>query len=962
MTVPDGFHVTLFAGEPDVVKPIAMTTDDRGRLWVVESHSYPNWLPAGKQGRDRILIFEDKKGSGHFDSCKVFLDQGTNLSGIAVGFDGVWLCATPYLLFIPVRPGEDKPAGPPQILLDGWSLQAKHNVFNSLTWGPDGWLYGCNGIMATSHLGRPGTPDSQRVPFNCGVWRFHPTRQTFEVFAWGTTNPWGLDFDDYGEIFITNCVIKHLFHVPQGAHFVRMYGQDLNPNCYGLMESCADHIHWAGGDWTTSRGGQGAHDEPGGGHAHAGALVYLGGSWPSVYRNHVLMCNIHGNRINQDVLQRSGSGYVAHHGLDFLKANDSWFRGLALQAAADGGVFVSDWNDTGECHNYDKIHAASGRIYKVTYGKPPVSSVDLSQLRDEQLVDLHAHSNEWLGRHARRLMQERAQTGKLARTVRPLLLQKLANTVEPTSQLRTLWTLHTIGGLDEKTLLGLLDNRGDSARSWAVRLLLDNGQPTESAANQLAQHARPEKSPQVRLALASGLQRLPLSQRWPIAEALAAHGEDAGDPNLPLMLWYGIEPLAPADPARAADLLSRSRLPLIRQHLARRLVSVSHGMDALVHLLSHSEGETQKDVLRGMSEALLGQRNVTPPQGWSAVSRQLAASKEAEVGEKAALLSVIFGDRDALASLRKKVTDTTASVPARQTALQSLVESRALDLLPLLRDLLADPALRGAALRGLSAYKDPGTPAMILRYYSSFTDAEKADAIATLASRPAYALALLEAMEKGTVARRDVSAFTARQLLSFKDPRVTERLNKVWGTIRTSDPNKAALLRRYLSLVPPDALKKADRSHGRAVFTQTCASCHTLFDAGGKIGPDLTGSQRTNPEYILSKVLDPNAVVAKDYQVWILTTTDGRTVSGILKSETDKTLTVQTQNEVLRLAKSDIEERHQTPASMMPEGQLTPLSDAEIRDLIAYLAGSHQVPLPPSPVSPPVGNDKKDRK
>ncbi len=196
-----------------------MTLDDRGRLWVVESHSYPNWLPEGKQGRDRVLIFEDKKGTGHFDSCKVFWDKGTNLSGIAVGFGGVWLCATPYLLFIPMHTGEDKPAGPPKVVLDGWSLQAKHNVFNTLVWGPDGFLYGCNGIMATSNIGRPGTPMEQRVALNCGVWRYHPVKETFESFAWGTTNPWGLDFDDYGEMFITNCVIKHLFHVVPGAHF-----------------------------------------------------------------------------------------------------------------------------------------------------------------------------------------------------------------------------------------------------------------------------------------------------------------------------------------------------------------------------------------------------------------------------------------------------------------------------------------------------------------------------------------------------------------------------------------------------------------------------------------------------------------------------------------------------------------------------------------------------------------------
>src|SRR5262249_12692474 len=150
------------------------------------------------------------------------------------------------------------------------------NVFNGLIWGPDGWLYGCNGILSNSRIGAPGTPPERRVAMNCGVWRYHPTKKRVEVVASGTTKPCGLDVDQYGEIFITNCVIKHLFHMIPGGHYERMFGQDLQANCYGLLPSCADHIHWGGGEWTSSRGGQGTHDAPGGGHAHAGALIYLG--------------------------------------------------------------------------------------------------------------------------------------------------------------------------------------------------------------------------------------------------------------------------------------------------------------------------------------------------------------------------------------------------------------------------------------------------------------------------------------------------------------------------------------------------------------------------------------------------------------------------------------------------------------------------------------------------------------
>jgi putative membrane-bound dehydrogenase-like protein len=942
MTLPDGFHVELVAGEPQLVKPIAMTTDDRGRLWVVESHSYPNWITDGKPGEDRVLIFEDN-GKGQYKS-KVFLDHGTNLSGIALGFGGVWLCASPDLLFIPIDAAKDAPAGPPRVVLDGWSLKAKHNVFNSLTWGPDGWLYGCNGILDTSFVGKPDTPKDKRVPLNCGVWRYHPTREVFEPFAWGTTNPWGLDFDDRGEAFVTNCVIEHVFHFVQGGHYRRMYGQDLNPHVYGLMQTCADHIHWAGGDWTKSRGGIGAHDEAGGGHAHAGALIYLGDSWPDSYRGHIFMCNIHGNRLNQDYFERKGSGYVARHGKDFLMAHDENFRGLVLQAADDGGVFVADWHDTGECHNYDQ-RQEWGRVFKVTYGEAKQAAFDLAKLSDEELVKLQLHKDEWHVRHARRLLQEHAHDGKLGADVKPALRKMLDEQKDVTRQLRALWALYAIGGLGEKDLLAMLDHPQEDVRGWAVRLLVDDGKAPEAAVTKFEKMAKGEKSASVRLALASALQRLPKDRSWPVVVALASHGEDAADPNIPLMVWYGAEPLVPDDPQVAALLFPRCHLPIVRQYLARRLAEIGgKALAEVVRWLSLSDAVVRLDILRGMCEALQGRSGLSEPEGWTKTRNDLADSNVPEIREKARLLSVLFGDVNEIAALRKKVADAEGYEPGRRAALQTLVEAKAADV-PLLRDLLGDKALRGPALRALAGFNDPAIPALILKHYADFTEADKADAVNTLASRPAYAMALLGAMEKGQVQRRDLSAFTARQLLALNDKALTEKLTKVWGAVRKPQ-DKSAQMNRYLSVVPPDALKKADRALGRQLFAKTCATCHTLFGEGAKIGPDLTGSQRVNPEYVLSKVLDPSAVVAQDYQVTVITTKGGRTLTGLVKEEDDKTLVLQTQNEQIRVTKADIDERKKSPVSMMPEGLLAPLSDVEVRDLIAYLAGADQVPLP----------------
>jgi putative membrane-bound dehydrogenase-like protein len=262
MRVPEGLSVSLFAAEPDVRQPIAFCIDDRGRLWV----SYPKWSPAGK---DRISVFEDTDGDGKFDKKTIFYDKLNYVSGVRVGFGGVWVTSAPHLLFIPDKDGDDIPDDTPEIHLDGWGTTGVHNIVNSLNWGPDGWLYGCNGITAPSKVGRPGTPEKERIEMNCGIWRYHPTRQIFELHAEGTTNPWGLDYDERGQFFMSNNVLPHLFHVIQGAHYIRMFGNDFNPYVYGQIGTIADHLHWGGGEWTTSRGGEGAHGVAGGGHSHS---------------------------------------------------------------------------------------------------------------------------------------------------------------------------------------------------------------------------------------------------------------------------------------------------------------------------------------------------------------------------------------------------------------------------------------------------------------------------------------------------------------------------------------------------------------------------------------------------------------------------------------------------------------------------------------------------------------------
>jgi putative membrane-bound dehydrogenase-like protein len=956
MSLPPSFRATLFAGEPDVVQPIAFTFDDRGRLWVVECYSYPNWTKDGA-GHDRVLIFEDTKGEGRFDKRTVFWDKGANLSGIQVGFSGVWLCSTPNLLFIPVKNGDDSPAGPPEIVLDGWNLkEAGHNVFNGLEWGPDGWLYGCNGIQSKSLVGKPGTPDKDRVAINCGVWRYHPTRKVFEAYAHGTTNPWGLDWDDYGELFITNCVIDHIFHVVPNGHYERMYGQDFNPHAYGLMKGCCDHRHWAGGPWQAGRANP-ENSDFGGGHAHAGLMIYLGDNFPPEYRNSAFMCNIHGNRVNRDPLERVGSGYVAHHGKDFLLANDAWFRGLGVHSGPDGGVYVSDWCDTGECHNADRVDRTNGRIYKVVYGTPKPWHGDLAKLSDAELVKLQTHPNDWFVRHARRLLQERAASGKLNKDeLTPLqtLLDDLKADVR--HRLRALWALQSTGALSAAATLRLAKSPAMPLAVWAVRLYFDVHRvpffPPSSA--DVTESPKDLQRPEVQLSFASGLQWVSPRERVGDIEFLLGAVSDRADFNLKQMAWLAIEPLVADQPGWAILQLNQSDSRWVRECIARRMALLTRrsgdkvtGLDVLSGWLTSSDDSTrQADVLAGIQAAFLGRRTAPMPTGWAVVYHKLLASRSSVVSERARQLAVLFGDEQALSEVRGLVTEATVPTDARRAALRTLQQRQRPDLVPVLHRLLADRELRGQAIAALAAFDDPATPAQVIQHYPSFTDTEKAAAIATLSARPSYARALLDAVEKGVIPPRDVSAHAVRQLQGLKDPALTARAAKVWGSVKATSEEKKIQIARYKSMLTPVVLNAADRSAGRAVFAKSCASCHRLFDDGGKIGPELTGSQRANLDYILENIVDPNALVPREYRVTRFMLTSGRSVDGIVVKEDTAAVTIQTPTEQIVVPKGEIAERDASEISLMPEGLLAPLTREQVRDLIAYLGNSKQVPLP----------------
>lgn len=992
MVVPEGFKVTLVASEPDVIQPVSYCFDDRGRLFVAEALNYGEWQATGS---DRIIILEDKDGDGRAETRKVFFEGLNYVTGIEFGFGGVWVMSVPNLYFIPDRNGDDVPDSEPEVMFDGFGYkESRHNLANGFTWGPDGWLYFGHGRTSPSDVGRPDTPREQRIHCDGGVCRIHPTRLEFENFADGTTNPWGVDFDDYGQCFVSNCVNPHLFHVIQGAHYEPWRNRPSSLYAYERIATIADHLHYPSDQPKAMRGETQETLAMGGGHAHCGTLIYLGGTFPERYRNSVFMCNVHGRRINNDILKRSGPSYVASHGPDFMISGDPWFMGVTLKTGPDGSVYVSDWSDTGECHTY-KPDRRSGRIYKISYDGPLAAASELklnlpdvlknaegspqtslSELSDVDLAKLQLHPNDWYVRHSRRLLQERSSEKQLDRDATHKLLNEMLarKDLSVDRRLRAFWALYVTQAFRRVDLLEYLNDHHEHIRAWTIQLLdtpLTTGaepefigrnrfrRPEEKVpklpnAEHFVRLARDEKSPLVRLYLAAALQRMEVSgrYRWELAKALLDTTTKADDQNLQLMLWYGIEPLVETNYERFLKLTAGSYLAKIREFGARRFVEHALSQSKVLPLdpvrdrLSDTDDTTRRDILRGMREALRGRKKVTGPTNWSLAYTKLKRSDNPEVRELALSIAVQFGDQEAISDLRLIVMSTTATAKERSAALDSLVGLAQPDLPPLLHGLLEDKNLRRAAIRGLASAPHAETPGKLIALYGEFNPEEKQDAVSTLTSRKEFAFVLLDAIEKKVVPRADVSAYAARQLHALGDSKLSERLRQVWGDVRDSTPDKQQLIAKYKSQLTANALKNADLSNGRLLYKKSCQQCHKLFGEGNSIGPDLTGSNRANLDYILGNVIDPSAEISRDFRMSIVVTNEGRVLTGTQVETTPTRITLQTATERVVLDRADIEEIKESPLSMMPEGQLTPLSKDDVRDLIGYLATTKQVPLP----------------
>jgi putative membrane-bound dehydrogenase-like protein len=968
MTVPSGLEVRLIASEPTVRQPVAIEFDDRGRLWVVQYLQYPNPEglervevdrysrtkydripdppPNGPKGTDQVTILLDSDGDGIADGARDFV-SGLNLaSGLAFGYDGVFILQTPYLLFYPDRDHNDVPDSDPEVCLTGFGMEDAHSVANSLTWGPDGWLYGLQGSTVTARI--------RGIEFQQGIWRYHPKTKAFELFSEGGGNMWGLDFDPEGQLLAsTNFGPYIMIHGVQGAYYWKSFGKhgDLhNPFTYGYFE----HV---------------THHNAAGGHVAVGGIIYQGGTLPEAYHGKYIHANLLSHTVQWSDVNPLGATFETQLKGDFLNSNDTWFAPSDMTTGPDGAIYVCDWHDARMAHpdpdaSWDRTN---GRIYRIAAtGTNTAPDFDLRTKSNAELVALLDSENTWYARRARVLLSAR-DTGDVAAA----LTSGISGNSNRKSALEHLWTAYATGHLDATALTALLDHPDYAFRLWAVRLLGDQIPVADATAQAIQTHAAKESDIRVKAQIASTAKRMEGPGAISTIAALLRSSQDTDDLFLPLLAWWAVEAHAETA-AHEYPALTQTRGALtdtfLLPRLVRRLVAEGNPAwdDQCAALLAENHDAQQT---RSLLEALqLGLADRAGGAGGNASSGLYdeyseTAADDDDVKKSIAPLSASLAgfviarweqapDDPVLLVLATEL----AHEPARVHALRTMREAGAPEDLrvqllgsaarvvgnAIVPELLAIATtddtvpVRQAALNALRRFDDPALGASLAHAYPYMPAALQTAAREVLLSRAAWTREFLNLVDTGLVAPDTVPVTELRRVAQHEDPTLDELVKKHWGNVRGGTPE--ALLAEMRRLNNDVRAKPGDPAAGKAVFTATCAQCHAIFGEGHAVGPDLTQSNRMDTDYLLVSLVNPNLVVRKEYMQFLVETKDGGYYNGIVAERSPGNITLLNANETkTEIATGDIEEIREAGLSLMPEGILSALTPDDVRNLFSYL-------------------------
>lgn len=930
MTVPEGFKVELVASEPDLVNPIGMTFDEKGRVWVTESLEYPR-RQAGP-GKDRVKILEDTDGDGKADKVTIFA-EGLNIpSGIAVGHGGVWVANAPDLLFMQDTDGDGK-ADKSEVVVTGFGRTDTHELPNSLTWGPDGWLYGINGVFNYSHI----KYRDKEYKFTCALFRIHPRTRDFELFAEGTSNPWGVAFDNEGSAFFSACVIDHLWHITESGYYHRQGGP--YPPFTWKIDSIVKHKHQKA--------------------AYCGITYFDSDSYPEKYREKLYMGNIHGNCINCDWLSRDGSTYFGKTDPDFLSANDAWFMPVVQKTGPDGSLYVLDWYDQYHCYqdaNRDPagIDRLKGRLYRVRYKETPrAHGFDLAKETDDQLIERLKSPNVYYRDIAQRILAERkdpATRPKLEKLV-------LDDAVVRKSRLHALWSLVGTDSLSPDFHGKLLAHSDAGFRAWGVRAA-GNFKKVEPALRDKVVSLASDPEPDVRLQVAIAARKLegvePVSL---LTQVLSKSGEDK---LIPHIVWQNLHPLleeqAPKflELAAAADLKQSPGLAKILPRVIERVIARKHPdptpVVALFAMLA--DGKNSDPAAAQQCLAMLAgkiqTRELGPeqlaalrPKLEPALAKILSGAADHPLHLDAALLATTWLDPSGVAAVRKVFANVVHPENRRLQALDALVAAKDPALLDAVALALADrksgsPAFRSMTLASLGRLEDARVATIVLASYPQFEADVQPKAIELLTQRAAWSKQLLSAITKKELPPSVLNVNQVTKLLSSKDEELVKLVRAGWGTVRTErNPKREeiiAQMRQFVRATPGDAIA------GQAVFKKVCGQCHKIYGEGQEVGPDITLNGRSSFEQLLSNVFDPSLVIGASYQARTVATADGRILTGLVVEDSEQRVVLKVQGGKLEtIARRDVDEMSVSKLSMMPEDLEKQIKPQELADLFAYI-------------------------
>ena len=969
MVTPVGFVVRPFMTEEQLGgKPLAMTWDERGRLFVAITVDYPNELQPPGQGRDRIVVCEDTDGDGRADRITTFADRLSIPTSLLSYRGGLIVHQPPQTLFLKDTDGDGR-ADRREVLLSGWGTYDTHAGPSNLRYGFDNWIYGTVG-----YAGFRGTVAGQRQAFGQGFYRFRIevtgtgaderlTVTALEFLRSTNNNTWGLNFDEWGRLFGSTANGCPIVHMPiANRYYEKVRG--LSPT---VLANIAPDYHF---EPITSKVRQ--VDWHGGFTAASHIAIYTARSYPPEYWNRAaFVSDPTGHLTAAFVLQDQGATVRARYGWNLLASDDEWCAPIDAQVGPDGHVWILDWYNyivqhnptpagyrTGRGNAYetelrDKKH---GRIYRVVYtAAPHEPRPDLTAADPHAWVAALDHPNLTWRLHAQRLLVERGQAD-----VVEALLHRLSR--EGFAPLHALWTLHGLGRLDgqdqrvSEAVLATLRHPQAPVRAAAWQVL-----PRQSALlARLADAWQQEAYPYVQLSALLALSEFPPHSEAARLLVQACRNWPFLDDELQTALTIASAVHASHLLNQLADVPDRPETQAMVERVARHFASrgESAALRTILQSASQAPSALTERLLTGLAAGWPAAKRLDSSKGLAEAITPLLPRLSAQGRARLLKLASVWGVdglekqlQDLAASVRQVLADAQRSDVDRSAAARLLIELQPQENAAVEAVLAAfhppiSPVLADELLDALRASQAPLLGPVLVKVLKQLPPASRNRALALILERPDAVRALLEAIEKGE-ARFDWLALDQRvSLAAHPDKTIAARARKLLdlgGGLPNPDRQKV-----IEELKPIVLAKSGDAVQGKKVFAQHCSKCHQHSGEGTAIGPDLTGFAVHPKEEILIHILDPSRSVEGNFKAWRVQTTDERTLLGIIGAQTATTLEL-IDGEARRhvLPKDEIASLVETDKSLMPEGFEKVMSTRELIDLLEFLTlKGKYVPLP----------------